>query len=119
MTYQPQLRQASTQRFDVLNGALPTNVAPTDIDQALERRGHFLFLEFKRPHQSVPRGQARLFESLVQLGSHEHDVRLLHVLGHPPDAIEAYGWWGERLQPRTSDDLRRFVRRWWDWAGKR
>lgn len=114
-----QLRQAWITRFDFLGGCLPGKVEPTDIDQVLERRGNFLFIECKRPHQPIPRGQAILFDSLLELGSERHDVRLLQVVGQPPDRIEAAGWWGKSPAPHTVDEVRAVVRRWWDWAGTR
>jgi hypothetical protein len=114
-----QIRQAWITRFDFLGGALPGGVEPSDIDQVLERRGHFLFLECKRPFQSVPTGQRILFDRLLELGSERHDVRLLHVVGNPPDAIERFGWWGGELKPGTVGEVRALVRRWWQWADSR
>ena len=115
MTITRQLRQAWITRFDFLGGALPGRVEPTDIDQVLERKGEFLFIECKRPHQPVGRGQEILFDALVRLPG----CRLLLVVGQPPDRIEKFGWWRGVLREGTVDDVRALVRRWWDWAGSR
>jgi hypothetical protein len=109
-----QLRQLWITRFDFLAGALPGRVEPSDIDQVLERRQHFLYIECKRPHQPIPRGQEILFDHLL-LGP--KSVHVLQVVGNPPDAIESYGWWGKPLRPGNVDQVRTLARRWWDWAG--
>ena len=114
-----QLRQFWITRFDFLDGAIPGGVNPSDIDQVLERNGHFLFIECKRPHQPVPRGQQILFDRLLQLSSTDHDVRLLQVVGNPPDKIQQRGWWGKPLRDTSLEEVRGLVRRWWDWAGQR
>jgi len=112
----PQLRQFWITRFDFLDGALPGGVNPSDIDQVLERNRHFLYIECKRPHQPVPRGQQILFDHLVD--APPQSVRLLQVVGDPPDDIRQFGWWGKPLASTTLDEVRALVRRWWDWAGR-
>lgn len=114
-----QLRQLWITRFDFLGGCLPGRVEPSDIDLVLERRGQFLFIECKRPHQPIVRGQQILFDHLLLLSTPTHDVRVLQVVGHPPDDIHAFGWWGKELQEGDVDDVRELVNRWWDWAGSR
>lgn len=111
-----QLRQLWITRFDFLAGCLPGRAAPTDIDQVIERRGHFLFIECKRPHQEIGTGQAITFDNLVALSTEAATVRLLIVIGHPPDQIEAFGWWRKPSKPGTVGDVRNLVRRWYDWA---
>lgn len=109
-----QLRQQGLVRFDFLGDCLPGNAAPSDIDQVIERNGHFLVIECKRPNQSIGRGQQILFEQLLNLGRGR--VRVLVVVGTPPHEIESYAWWG---QPPTSADvheIRALVRRWYEWA---
>jgi len=116
-----QLRQLWITRFDFLAGALPGKEAPTDIDQVCEKNGHFLFLECKRPHQRIERGQQITFDRLVGLSP---KVRLLIVVGQPPDQIMQYGWWHAdrtpRYELRDTDvwAVRDLVRRWRDWAEK-
>jgi hypothetical protein len=114
----PQLRQFWITRFDFLGGLLPGNVAPSDIDQVLERRGHFLFIECKRPYQPSVRGQEILFDHLLEP---MRSVYLLRVVGHPPDKLESWQWWGKDTQlhqsPNATDEVRTLVRDWWNWAG--
>lgn len=109
-----QLRQLWITRFDFLAGALPGREAPTDIDQACEKNGHFLFIECKRPYQSIERGQAIFFDRLVALPN----VRLLIVVGQPPDQISKYGWWRRDLRDGDVYVVRNLVRRWRDWAAQ-
>lgn len=110
-----QLRQLWITRFDCLAGALPGREAPTDIDQVCEKNGHFLFLEFKRPYQRIERGQEIMFDRLVALSP---CVRLLIVVGQPPDEISQFGFWRKPLQDGDVYALRALVRRWRDWAVK-
>jgi len=115
VTVERQLREEFVTRFDFLFGALPGRVNPTDIDQVLERRQHFLYIECKRPNQTIPVGQAILFDHLLL--PQPKSVHLLHVVGNPPDEIEQFGWWREPLQAGSVDQVRALVRGWWDWAG--
>jgi hypothetical protein len=112
---QPQLRELWITRFDFLGGALPGREAPTDIDQACEKNGHFLFIECKRPYQPITRGQQIFFDRLVALSPR---IRLLVVVGHPPDQIIRYGWWGKPLQDGDVWEVRDLVARWRAWAVK-
>lgn len=111
-----QIRQLWITRFDFLLGCLPGKAAPSDIDQVLERNGHFLFIECKRPHQPVPRGQEILLDRLCELNPDK--IRVLIVVGHPPDKIESYSWWRKPPQTSTVRQVRSLVRRWYDWAGE-
>ncbi len=105
-----QLRQNGAIRFDVLARLLPRGVEPSDIDQVIENDGSFLFIEFKRPGQTMPTGQRILFNRLSRLP----DCEVLIVIGQPPAEIQSYGWLGEPQQPADAQDLRTFVRMWWD-----
>lgn len=108
-----QLRQLWITRFDFLAGALPGREAPTDIDQVCEKNGHFLFIECKREHQPIELGQEIMFDRLVALSD---KVRLLIVMGNPPDEITAYRWWRGPLHEADVWAVRDLVRRWRDWA---
>ncbi len=46
-----------------LDGCFGERIRPTDIDGAVERRGHLLLLEAKPAGGSIPLGQGILFES--------------------------------------------------------
>ena len=110
-----QIRQLWITRFDCLAGCLPGAENPSDVDQVIEKNGHFLFLEFKRPYQTIPRGQAILFDRLLELNPEK--VRLLLVVGQPPDEIITFRWWGKPYDAGEGvDALRALVRRWRDWA---
>jgi hypothetical protein len=60
--------------FDWLKGAFPRGILPTDIDGEVEINGHFLRFEFKAESRvrngEIPKGQARLFQKLVETGFH-------------------------------------------------
>jgi hypothetical protein len=93
-----QIRHEGAARFDFLSGAIGRGVNPSDIDLVYERRGHFLFIECKRPEQAIPRGQAILFDSLIALSREDATVKVLIVIGHPPQDIRAARWWGTDLE---------------------
>ncbi len=52
--------------FADLEGVIPTNpkLMPSNVDFILERRGQFLFGEFKRPEEQISGGQKILLEAL-------------------------------------------------------
>ncbi len=54
--------------WSILAGCFGSGIEPTDLDGFVERRGHFLVLETKRPGVAIPLGQRRTFEALRQTG---------------------------------------------------
>jgi hypothetical protein len=98
-----QIRQLWITRFDFLAGLLPHGIEPSDIDQALERHGHLLFIECKRRGQGIPRGQEILFDALLDLADTEHRVCILVIEGDPPDGIRRYAWWFTGATSQTLD----------------
>jgi hypothetical protein len=104
-----QLRQQGLERFDYLGGLLPNGAAPTDVDSLLEHRGHFLYVENKRPGQLTPNGQTRTFDRLVR----QPNTSLLVAVGNPPAEIQGWHWW---RQPHNEGDVhavRQLVLGWW------
>lgn len=107
--------------FGMLADIIPDKpkILPSDIDMIYERKGKFLVGEWKRAGEDVSHGQNILLDSLAKNGAfhvlliyywenhddikgffrYTHDGRLLHAGG-------------------TLDELRNFIRRWYDWANK-
>lgn len=54
-----------------------SNARPSDIDSMIERRGHLLFFETKKPGVIVPEGQKIALRSLWRLGR----VSIMHIEG--------------------------------------
>ena len=54
--------------FAHLIGVIPSNprFLPSNLDMVLERRGDFLIGEWKRPNESISRGQEILLENLAK-----------------------------------------------------
>jgi len=54
--------------FGELVGVIPTNprFLPSNLDMVLERKGHFLVGEWKRPNESISRGQEILLNNLAK-----------------------------------------------------
>ena len=54
--------------FGELSGVIPTNprFLPSNLDMVLERKGSFLVGEWKRPNESISRGQEILLNNLAK-----------------------------------------------------
>ena len=95
-----------------LGDALPGRVAPTDLDALLERKGHFLVLEYKPPGMPLPMGQRITLRSLVKLGM---DVWV--VWGDGPEVeVGAMDRRGEVpfVEKMSVGKLRRRVKTWFE-----
>ena len=55
--------------FEELSGLLG-KVVPSNLDMVLERKGHFLFGEWKRDGEKISKGQEILLKALSRLPSH-------------------------------------------------
>ena len=55
-----------------------TKITPTDIDGMIERKGFFIFMEYKQAGSIVPMGQRILFESLVKLSDKVLHLSIFH-----------------------------------------
>ena len=53
--------------FALLQDAFEGAIRPTDIDGMVERKGHFLTLEWKEDDTPIPQGQRILFENFTRL----------------------------------------------------
>ena len=53
-------------------------ISPTDIDGVIERKGFFIFMEYKRTGARFPEGQKILFESLVKLSAKVLHLSIFH-----------------------------------------
>lgn len=54
-------------KFDVFSDCFPGKMNFTNVDGLVEVNNHFLFLEWKHIHKSLPLGQQLLFERLTAL----------------------------------------------------
>lgn len=87
-----------------------TGIRVSDLDGAVERKGHLLILETKLPGQNVPVGQSRMFDALRAQGA-----SVLIIWGHR-NQTEAVCWWPRKVVPATNEHVRYFVRQWFEWA---
>lgn len=96
---------------------VPTKIRITDIDGAVERKGHFLFFEVKQNTKAIPMGQRILFEKLTEV-SNRITVILLYVQGAGKDMNireSAVFWKGkmtENWTPTTTEEMQNRVRKW-------
>ena len=101
--------------------ALPGAAGVTDLDGIIERKGHFLVFETKRPGEKLMLGQRLMLRELVRIPSPspiaKFQVFILrgdHTIGHtesiqrvaPDGTLVATNW--------TIGDLAAYARGWWN-----
>lgn len=104
-------------------GVRRTKTAITDIDGALERNGHLLFLEGKSLHNAgLSIGQKRLFDALIGMATPTQSVTVLSFAGFPPRDVRTLTVLSSEahfrmLRHQTStSDLIQLVSDWFEWA---
>jgi hypothetical protein len=109
--------KASLPDWSILDGCFGGRIRPCDIDGAVERKGHVLFLEHKStPTAKLKDAQRILFEALSATGhaaiifwseDGERNVRRLRIYSHGQARDQ---------DPADLDDLRAAVAGWYRWA---
>ena len=92
---------------------LPGKCGASDIDGVIERRGHFLFLEGKRPGERLPLGQLIMLKALAGLND---KVTVLVINGNRDTGeVESYNVvTPSGLQPpKSGAEFNRAIKRWW------
>jgi len=84
----------------------------SDVDGIVERKGRFLILEGKPPDKPLSKGQRILFERLARL----EGFTVIIIRGYPPRDVIGWQVIGKGNYDGGLDDLRKFVRRWFEWA---
>lgn len=103
-------------KWDFLAGFLPYGIEPMDIDLCIERRGHFLILEGKRPLEEMPKGQKRCLDALNRLPQ----FTVVRIEGNPPDEVTAYARWGSDVKElTTTEGFKDLVYRWFESVERR
>ena len=74
--------------FEELNGLLG-KVVPSNLDMVLERKGHFLFAEWKRDNEKVSKGQEILLKALSRVPN----ATVLIVNGDSDDGMRVDRFW--------------------------
>jgi len=95
-----------------------TGCQVSDIDGAVERRGHVIFIEAKPPGKKVSRGQMKFFAALSQSG-----FTVLIVWGETNKPQEAQIWephkeLAGKKMPATEASIIEIVRRWFVWVNQ-
>ena len=107
--------------FAELIGVIPHNpkFLPSNLDMVLERKGKFLVGEWKRPSESISRGQEILLQNLSSIG-----FIVLVIEGNTDEQMIV-----NRIQILTNaglddvgesvEDLKNIIRNWYEWADTR
>jgi hypothetical protein len=94
---------------------LPGKCGASDIDGVIERRGHFLFLEGKRPGESLPKGQWIMLSNLAKLNPDK--VTVVVVTGDRDTGIIKsffrFDDRGKQCNPRAGNEFDEAINAWW------
>ena len=106
--------------WNILRGCFgETKIRPTDIDGCVERNGHTLIIETKKPGVAIPRGQFIMYENWARTGV----FTVIVVWGETdrPEAMMAFRPDGTIIPKKDVDleGLRSLVAAWYAWANKR
>jgi hypothetical protein len=103
-------------------GLIPHNpkFLPSNLDMVLERKGKFLVGEWKRPSESISRGQEILLERLSDTG-----LAIVLIIEGDTDEqmivnkIQILTSAGLEDVGETLEDLKNIIRNWYEWADKK
>jgi hypothetical protein len=109
--------------FTDLIGVIPSNpkLLPSNLDMVIERFGHFLIGEWKRPNEKLSMGQEILLKRLAT----KEDIVVLLIEGDTDDGmvvnnIEAINKDGTLIHIGTSKEaLKGYIRFWYEHAEKK
>lgn len=109
--------------FADLIGVIPSNpkLLPSNLDMVIERFGHFLIGEWKRPNEKISMGQEILLKRLAT----KEDIVVLLIEGDTDNGmvvnnIEAINKDGTLIHIGTSTEaLKNFIRFWYEHAEKK
>ena len=87
----------------------PTRISFGDLDGVVERNGKFLVIETKGEGIPVPRGQAIMFDRLVEKG----DFTVVVLWGNPPCEVKQWCLWPLQIEDANKDIVRSFIDEWW------
>ena len=100
--------------FQELEGLLG-NVVPSNIDMVLERKGFFLFGEWKRENEEISKGQQIMLTNLAKLPG----VTVLIVQGHTDEGCMTVSKFWQlnkaglfSLRGKSTDEFKDFVQNW-------
>ena len=94
----------------------PTKIRISDIDGIVERRGHFLWIECKRPGEIITKGQEIMHSALTKNGS----FTVLILWGEVDSPIK-YKCISEKGNIKEesgigTDYIKQLIKRWFLWA---
>lgn len=95
-----------------------TNIRISDIDGIVERRGHFLWIETKRPGEEITKGQDIIHKALIDTGS--FCVLLLWGEVNEPESYRLIfeGGKAEEAFVMGTKEMKLVVGRWFRWANR-
>ena len=113
----PELYMAGVWDWAILDGCFGrTKIRPTDIDGFVERNGHCLYLETKRPGANIPFGQRLTYrawcskgDSVIVIWGEKNKPQRIQVFSprYPPPDGKVYAY-------ANLDKLKWLVSQWFD-----
>lgn len=108
--------------FTELQGIVKSNpkLLPSNIDMVLERNGHFLFGEWKRPNEKISEGQKILLKALAKTPK----VHVLLIEGDTDKEMvitAIYALQGDIIKKKgeSVQDLKDIINRWYLYANQK
>jgi hypothetical protein len=109
--------------FYGLLGVLPNGLMPCDIDMVVERKGKFLFAEWKRDNvngkaEKVTGGQRIMLQSLAR----KEGCTVLVIIGNTDDDMVVKNFYRVNVDGRCKkigagiDCLKRYIKKWYAYA---
>ncbi len=104
-------------KFGVFDGCFPHNINFSDVDGLVHLAGKFCLLEWKGNGVEVPWAQRLAYESFTR---NTKNIVFI-VYGDAEDmTVQSFGYYRNGIYvnavDRTLDDLKKWLRRWADWA---
>ena len=91
------------------------NIVPSNLDMVIERKGHFLFAEWKRDGERLSQGQEILLKQLAKVPN--HTVLIVH--GHTDNGyMNVYKFWkiskggGLSVKGDNVEDFKDYILNW-------
>lgn len=109
--------------YGALKGIIENNpnFVPSNIDGIAERNGKFLVMEWKRPNESVSKGQQILLQKLAS----QPNFTVLIIQGNTDDELVITKFWQVQAYGTctkigdTVDMFKEFYKMWYEWANQK
>ena len=95
---------------------VPTKIKISDIDGIVERRGHFLWIECKRPGEAITKGQEIMHNALTK--NRSFTVLILWGETNEPVKFRITSEKGKMCEKAgiNQEDVKELISKWFNWS---